>query len=88
MRQALKTSGTITEGLHVMYKEFENFSSLNREILAQYSFASNFETDYSKRHNLLNTQLTEIIHTLMERFHAAEDKFLDNFVAECSYKTK
>ncbi len=82
MRQASKTSETITEGLHVIYKEIEKFSSLYRKIWAQYSLTGDFTTDYSKRHNLLITQLSEIIHTLLERFHAAEDEFLDNFVAE------
>ncbi len=82
MRQGSCKSGTITEGLHAIYKEIEKFSSVYREVWSQYSFTGKFASEYSERHNLLLNQLTEIIHPLLLRFDAAEDKFLENFVAE------
>lgn len=82
MRQGSGTSENITEGLHIMYKEIEKFSSQYRGVWSQFSFNSKFASEYSKRHNLLINQLAEIIHSLLMRFHIAEDKFLENFIAE------
>lgn len=82
MRQGSSTSETITEGLRVIYKEIDQFSSLYRGVWSQFSLTGKFAAEYSKRHELLLNQLTDIIHSLLMRFHIAEDKFLENFVAE------
>ncbi len=82
MRQGLGTSESITEGLHVIYKEIDSFSSLYRGVWSQFSLTSQFAAEYTKRHELLLNQLTELIHFLLLRFQVTEDKFLEAFIAE------
>lgn len=82
MRQGSSQSDTITDGLNHIYKEIEHFSSVYKGVWSQYSLTSQFASDYSERHGLLINQLSEIIHDLLVRFHAQEDTFLENFVAE------
>ncbi len=82
MRQGSGTSISITEGLYVIYIEIGKFNSLYKGVWSQFSYTSQFASEYSKRHDLLLEQLAGIIHTLILRFHIAEDKFLENFIAE------
>ncbi|HHY64332.1 MAG TPA: TetR/AcrR family transcriptional regulator [Clostridiaceae bacterium] len=82
MRQSIAQSDTITDGLYVIYKEIEHFSNLYRRVWSQYTSSARFISDYSKRHNILLSQLSEIVHSLLRRFEADEDSFLDGFVSE------
>ncbi len=82
MRLGSGTSVSITEGLHVIYIEIEKFNSLYKGVWSQFSYTCQFASEYSMRHDLLLNQLAEIIHALLLRFHIAEDKFLENFIAE------
>ncbi len=82
MRLGSGTSVSITEGLHVIYIEIEKFNSLYKGVWSQFSYTCQFASEYSKRHDLLLNQLAEIIHALLLRFYIAEDKFLENFIAE------
>ena len=82
MRHGSATSVTITEGFHVIYKEIINFDSLYSGVWSQITFTGEFASEYSKRHKLLLSQLAEIIHTLLLRFHMEQEEYLTCFMAE------
>lgn len=82
MRQETARTNTITDGLYAIYKEIERFTDLYRKVWSQYTAPAGFSSSYSERRHLLINQLSEIVHTLLQRFDADEDSFLDNFVSE------
>ena len=68
IREELMQAESLREGLLYICREIRNFCLLYQKAWNSYSAGSEFSKRYRKRHELLLSQITEMIKVLYERF--------------------
>lgn len=81
MKAACSSAATIKAGFHGIFEALSEFRQDYNGIWAEYTFTGMGLSAYRSRHEMLITQLTGLIHELLERMGAHESRYLEEFLA-------
>jgi AcrR family transcriptional regulator len=82
MKDNSEKAADLIEGFSTIYNAITCFSDIYRNVWSEYSVLGNAKFNFSDRHKLLRSQITEIIKDLLNRFGKNESEAMTIFLAE------